>query len=109
VLSPSSVYKNDLELLIEGNPFLVEGRPYQEVDILVNGGFVAGLRYDMVNNDRMRVVRIPRLLVLKKGGPLRVEFLFRNPVSPAELGLSGDERRLGLRLVSIELDKVLSH
>jgi len=103
VLAPLAPSKNDIELLIEAGSYLEDKHPYQDVDILVNGAYVATLNYDQSNNNGVRSVVIPSSVALKRGGTLWVELLFKESVSPAELGVSADRRRLGLRLVSVEL------
>ncbi|WNV05347.1 hypothetical protein RP726_02785 [Candidatus Methylospira mobilis] len=103
VLAPLNPSKNDIELLIEAGAYLEDRHPCQDVDILVNSAYAATLKYDQGNNNGVRSVVIPSTLALKRGGALWVEFLFKNPVSPAELGVSADSRRLGLRIVSVEL------
>ncbi|MBC7760102.1 MAG: hypothetical protein H7069_14685 [Phormidesmis sp. FL-bin-119] len=60
LLSLSTTPKNDLELLIDGDAFLADEHPFQEVDILVNGHHVASLKYDLQSNSGVRVVRIPK-------------------------------------------------
>jgi hypothetical protein len=103
LLALSSTPKNDLELLIHGHAFLTHKHPSQEVDVLVNGHYLDTLVYDLLSNGGVRVVKIPKALALEKNGQLLIKFNFRNPISPAELGLSADARRLGLGIVSLEL------
>ena len=103
LLALSSTPKNDLELLIDGHAFLADKHPSQEVDVLVNGHPVDTLKYDLQTNSGVRVVKIPKALALEKNGQLLIKFNFKNPISPAELGLSADARRLGLGIVSLEL------
>src|SRR5208283_2052822 len=95
LLALSSTPQNDLELLIDGHAFLTDKHPSLEVDILVNGHHVDTLRYDLQSNGGVRVVKIPKALALEKNGQLWIKFNFKNPKSPAELGLSDDARRLG--------------
>lgn len=61
------------------------------------------VKYDQQSNDSARAVTIPKHLVLENNRQLLLKFSFKNPKSPAELGLSGDDRRLGLGIVSMEL------
>jgi hypothetical protein len=103
LLALSSTPKKDLELLIDGHAFLADKHPSQEVDVLVNGHHVDTLKYDLQTNSGVRVVKIPKALALEKNGQLLIKFNFKNPISPAELGLSADARRLGLGIVSLEL------
>jgi len=103
LLALSSTPKNDLELLIDGHAFLTDKHPSQEVDVLVNGHHVDTLKYDLQTNSGVRVVKMPKALALEKNGQLLIRFNFKNPISPAELGLGTDARRLGLGIVSLEL------
>jgi hypothetical protein len=106
LLALSSLPKNDVELLIEGSAFLTDKNPSQEVDILVNKLHVATLKYDQQANGGIRTVKIPKRLALENNGHLLIKFNFKNPKSPAELGLAYDSRRLGLSIVSLELKSV---
>ena len=107
ILLPLSITpKNDLELMLDGHAFIVDKHPSQEVGILVNGHHLATLKYDQQFNGGVRVVKIPRSLVLEKNGQLLIKFDFKNPKSPSELGLSMNPRRLGLCLTSLELRAV---
>jgi Family of unknown function (DUF6311) len=103
LLKLSSLPKNDVELLIEGHALLAEKHPSQEIDIFVNKHYVATLKYDQQSNSGVRAVNIPKLLVLENNGRLLIKFNYRNPQSPAELGLSSDTRRIGLGIVSLKL------
>jgi len=103
ILNVSNLPKNDFELLIEGHAFLAREHPSQEIDLLVNKQYVATLKYDQQSNGGARAVTIPKRLVMENNGQLLLKFSFKNPKSPAELGLSDDGRRLGIGIVSIEL------
>jgi hypothetical protein len=103
ILNVSNLPEDDLELLIEGHAFLTSKHPFQEIDILVNKQYVATLKYDHQSNGGVRAVKIPKRLALDNNGHLLLKFNFKNPTSPADLGLSGDDRRLGLGIVSLEL------
>jgi Family of unknown function (DUF6311) len=102
-LSSSSPPKSDVELLIEGHVFLDDKHPSQEIDVLVNKLHVATLKYDHRSNGGIRTVKLPKRLALENDGHLLIRFNYKNPKSPAELGLSDDARRLGLSIVSLEL------
>ncbi len=108
ILLPLSITpKNDLDLLLDGHAFIGDKHPSQEVGILVNGHYLATLTYDQQSNDGMRVVKIPRSLVLEKNGQLLINFKIKNPKFAADLGfLSTDPRRLGLCIASLELKTV---
>jgi hypothetical protein len=92
-----------LEVLIEGDAFVADRHPTQEVYIFVNGQYVKRLRYDEESRGGVREIDIPRALAVGNNDALLMRFCFKNPKSPAELGLSADRRRLGLGIVSLEL------
>ena len=102
-LELSNTPKSDVELLIEGHAYLADKHMSQEIDILVNKQYVATLKYNQQSNNGVRAVQIPKRLLLENNGRLLIKFNFKNPKSPAELGLSSDGRRLGLGIVSMEL------
>jgi Family of unknown function (DUF6311) len=106
LLTLPSLPKNDVKLLIEGDAYLVGEHPSQAIDILVNKHPVATLQYDEQSNGKVHAIKIPKYLVLKSNGRLLIKFNFKNPKSPAELGLSGDTRRVGLNIVSLELKSI---
>jgi hypothetical protein len=103
LLQLSRTPESDLEVLIEGNAFVADRHPTQEVYIFVNGQYVKRLRYDEESRGGVREIDIPRALAVGNNDALLMRFCFKNPKSPAELGLSADRRRLGLGIVSLEL------
>ncbi|MCL7420744.1 MAG: GtrA family protein [Methylobacter sp.] len=106
LLTLSELPKNDVELLIEGHAFLTDKHSFQEIDVLVNEQYMATLRYEYQFNNRGRAVKIPLRLISENNGQLLIKFNFKNAKSPTELGLSGDRRRLGLGIVSLELKSI---
>ncbi len=82
---------------------LTDKHPSQEVDVLVNNQHAATFKYDQQSNNEVRVVKIAKPLAMEKNGYLLIKFNFKDPKSPAELGLSTDERHLGLNIVYLEL------
>lgn len=103
MLKLPSVPDGNLALRFEGHAFVTEKHPAQEIDLLVNGHLVETLRYSVPQTTETRAISIPRSLITDR--LLRIEFRFKNPKSPQELGLSTDSRRLGLGLVSLQLEK----
>lgn len=99
-----STPKKDLELLIGSQAFLAPNHPTQEVEIIVNGEKVGTLKYSLEFNGGVRKITIPKALVLKDKGDLFIQFRIKNPKSPAELGLSADSRKLGIGLMTLELN-----
>lgn len=93
----------DLLLQLDARAFLTEAHPELAVELAANGHALATLHYDVGSNTGQRVLRIPRRMFANAAGRLDLLFAFRDPASPAALRLSGDERRLGLLLVALEL------
>lgn len=97
----------DLELLIEGHAFITERHPSQTIDVLVNRQYAGTLKYDLKydrkSNDGVRTVTIPKRSWSQNNGRLLIQFRFKDAISPSDLGLSSDGRRLGLGMSSIEL------
>jgi len=104
-LKLSDIPDRDMTLSIEGNAFLTDKHPVQEIEALVNRHPVKTLRYTLPASVDTRVITIPKSLIQEKKGLLLIEFKIKNPKSPADLGLSTDSRRLGLGLVSLRLDE----
>ena len=102
-LDKSLMGKGDLELLIEGHAYLTERHPLQAVNVLANGQYVGTLKYDQTWTDSTRSITIPKTIWSENNGHLLLRFDLKNAISPAELGLSTDGRRLGLGIVSMEI------
>ena len=75
--------------------------PSQPVDVLVNG---APVTHWEVAAKGLVQMQIPANLV--QGGKMVLEFKLPKAVSPASLGTSVDQRRLGLRFYDLELVKL---
>lgn len=96
---------SDLKLLIGGHALLTDRHPVQTVTVSVNGFSIGELRFEQASNQGLREVRIPRDKALSDGGRVTIRFDFEGVLSPFELGLSSDTRRLGLGLVTMELEE----
>jgi len=104
VLKLATLPGTDMSLLIESRAFVNDKHPIQEVEVLVNRRSLERLTYTTASSAGVRVVKIPQALIAQNDGNLLIQFKLKNPKSPAEIGLSGDVRRLGLGLVSLRLD-----
>ena len=60
------------------------------------------LRYDMATPGP-RIIPLSKALIGSAGGKLSIQFKIASPVSPLELGVSQDPRKLGLSLQSLEV------
>lgn len=96
------VPKKDLVLLIDGHAFLDRKHPSQEIDVYLKEQYVGTLKYTLSDNNSSRSVKIPKNL-FSDDTQVSIRFKSKNSVSPAELGISGDVRELGLGLTSIQV------
>lgn len=101
-LSIAVAHGRPLVLCVEATAFLAEAAPGQTVDVIVDGTRAAV--WDFSQDDPSGVRRAP--LPAHGEGVLRhdVRLRPRVPRSPAALGLSGDQRRLGIGLVALWIE-----
>jgi hypothetical protein len=99
---PALVGAGDLLLIVRVIGYVTPSHPRELVDVLVNDAPVALWTFELGDGWLEHRVRVPAALVVAES-PLEVTFRLRNPVSPAELGISGDGRRLGIGLTYIRL------
>ncbi len=96
--------QTDLFLEIKCFPFLGLGHLEQQtIDLFANNEFITSR--ELYNQSRIDLY-IPQKLVLH--GNLRLVFKIRTPISPSDLGLSSDERKLGIDLRYLVLLSVFS-
>lgn len=95
---------SDLILTIEGLPHINTQHPRLEADIVVNHQHLNHLVYKLGDFSNRKKVVIPKSLI-SDNPTLYIEFVFKNAVSPKRLGLSSDNRKLGLFILSLNLDK----
>lgn len=84
----------------EIHPFVSDKHPKIDVTVVANGQPVAVWHFARGQDAAVREAVIPRALADKWGGDLCVVFNIRSPVAPAELGMSGDQRQLGLKFAT---------
>jgi hypothetical protein len=93
---------SDLDLLIDGYAFLHEAAPSLDVEVWADDRLNATLHFQWAETQpqpaRVRLQR-PRA----NRGILFVSLLIRTPCSPAKLGISGDQRALGLYVQKLGL------
>jgi hypothetical protein len=97
-------------LQIAAYPFLVRGRhPSLAVEVLANGAVVDrwSYRYPGDNGRVIRSARIPASL-LAASPVLKIELQIDQPAVPAALGISTDDRQLGLFVSSVSFITGLS-
>ena len=92
---------NPTKLIVKANAFLSSNHPEQTVDVVVNGIRVAD--HAALKQAKNNVLEIKLPMSLKTAGePVVVEFRSIGAISPKDVGLSPDERKLGIGLVAIE-------
>lgn len=97
----SELAVHGIVLRMECLGFLVGGKlDHQSVDVLVNDIKVTTWT---VRNKAWYEATIPRELM--NNGDMNVSFLISNPTAPCDVNLSKDKRRLGLRVMNVEIVK----
>jgi hypothetical protein len=103
---PSDSPLADYEISITAQGFTVEGRhPKQNVDLIINNKIVGSLVYDS-SIAEVKVFKISKEQIYaakSKYGILEIKFRINNAISPSDLGLSGDTRKLGIGLISMQI------
>ncbi len=97
-----------LLLIIESYAFVNEQHCFQEIDMYIGNNYLATLKYTLSENRSIRSILIPGKYILSDDPSVMIRFRMNNPVLPYTLGLSGDKRRLGIFLISMELSTVLN-
>ena len=91
---------NPSKILIRANAFLTPAHSNQVVYLVVNGVRVEDPLVLSQQQGNLLEVNLPRGQ-MKPGEPVNIEFLSQSPISPQDAGLSLDDRKLGIGLVSI--------
>jgi hypothetical protein len=89
------------KLIINANAFLSPQHVEQIVDIAVNGLRVVDHMTLKQAKGNILEIKLPRGLKTA-GEPVVIEFRSLDAISPRDLGLGPDERKLGIGLVSIK-------
>jgi hypothetical protein len=92
----------DLVLTIHAIPFVTEKHSLM-VKVLVNNNLVGKLQYKLNNFSYDNKIKIPKTLI-NTNNLLKIQFIFKKPISPAMLKINGDTRKLGLFFSSLSLD-----
>lgn len=95
--------KKNLILTINATPFVNEKHPNLAVDFLINDHFVGKLNYNFNNFSNVNKIEIPNEF-LRNNNLLKVQMIFKKPISPAMLKLNGDIRLLSLFFSSLSLN-----
>lgn len=103
-LDLGSVPKTDVTLEVEAHAFTPPQRPEFIDSLFVNDEKVADWRLSSREALVRRQVRLPREAF--SSGIVHIEFVNHDPFSPADFGLSTDQRKLGLALHYLSLRAV---
>ena len=99
--------EEDLTIRVDGDALLHEKVPLQDIELWANDRRIASWRFQYGEVSPLPArLSVPRELIRNRD-VLKLTFLTRNPVCPAELGISPDARALGFRLRSLTLMKAL--
>jgi len=86
-------------LKVTMNPWIAKGRYKQQLAVLVNKAKIA-----------QRELTAPLELILPvhpdADDSVQIDFKIKDPMSPSQLGISSDSRKLGIGLISMELIKI---
>jgi hypothetical protein len=99
ILDVEPVPSTDLVLEISAHAFAPPQRPQYTETLAVNTAVIA--EWQITGPLIMTQIRIPRRLISSR--VMRIEFGNSDPKSPADVGLSGDTRKIGLALESMRM------
>lgn len=88
---------------IESRPFLEKTHDQLKVNVYANGKFVQLLDYRMGEQLQTKYITITEPFLNSSRSILRITFEFKEPASPASLGVNGDSRLLGIGLERLTL------
>ena len=91
--------ERDLNLVLGSYTYVGGEHQLQEGQVVVNGTKLGTFTYQQAGLVETRALRIPKVVAAARGGEVIVEMLLPNAFSPAEIGKSDDQRKLGLGLV----------
>ena len=96
--------EGDVTISLEARAFVAPSQlEGQTVIVEANGTEVAKLSYSRSDAQRVtRLVTVPKDVAARRN-PMRIAFSIVKPRSPAELGLSKDDRKLGIGLQALTL------
>lgn len=94
--------KGDLKCVLVLKPYLNEKSKQQTVSVVVNDKFMVDWSFDLGKPAPKTEFIIPKTL-LKKSGKTFFSFKIKNPISPLELQISSDSRKLGVGFISMKI------
>ena len=91
----------DLKLEILCQPYITKKNNISELDIYVNNTFNQNLKLTKNNQDEKIEILINEKLI--KNNEIKIDFNFKNLVSPYEVLESPDSRKLGILIKNIKI------
>ena len=91
----------DLKLEVSCRPYITKKNNIMELDVYVNNVFNQSIKLAKKNQDEKIEILINKKLI--KNNEVKIDFNFKNPVSPYEVLESPDGRKLGILLKNIEI------
>ena len=96
-------YEN-LKLEINCQPYITRKNDFSEFDIYVNNIFNQNIR--LTKNDQDEKIEILINKEVIKGDEIKIDFNFKNPISPYEVFESPDSRKLGILIKNIKINLI---
>ena len=91
----------DLKLEVSCIPYITKKNNILELDVYVNNTFTKNIKLAKKNLDKKIEILINEKLV--KNNEIKIDFNFKNPVSPYEVLESPDGRKLGILIENIKI------
>jgi len=91
----------DLKLEVSCRPYITKKNKIFELDVYVNNEFNQNIKLSRKNQDEKIEILINKKLI--KNNEVKIDFNFKNPVSPYEVLENPDGRKLGILLKNIEI------
>ena len=94
----------NLKLEIICRPYLTKKNNFSEFNIYVNNSLNKNMKLTNKNHDQKIEILIEKKLV--KNNEIKIDFNFKNPISPYEVLESPDSRKLGILIKSIKISPI---
>ena len=91
-------------VLIEANAFIHKSHPFQRVGIVINGKEIDNFTLTKTSGNLIEI-NFAEALISERPLPrfAIIQFIFKDAVSPLQLGLSSDNRKLAIGLTALEI------
>ena len=91
----------DLKLEVSCRPYITKKNNILDLDVYVNNTFSGNVKMAKKNQDEKIEILISEKLI--KNNEIKIDFNFKNPVSPYEVLESPDGRKLGILIKNIKI------